>query len=201
MARYDRKDALYRRAKREGYASRAAYKLLEIQRKERLLRAGQRVIDLGCWPGGWLQVAAEHVGPRGRVVGVDLAALDPPIDHDAVRVLVGDFGEPSVCAELLRHSGGPADLVLCDAAPKKTGIRATDRAAEEALLAALAAVLPELLRPGGALVAKVFESPEAQRFVKTLRRRFARASLHGLRATRKGSAERYLLGRDFLGEG
>ena len=74
---YDRKDHFHQRAKREGYRSRAAYKLLEIQQSQRLLRPGQRVIDLGCWPGGWLQVAAEAVGRKGRVVGVDLAAIYP----------------------------------------------------------------------------------------------------------------------------
>ncbi len=92
-------------------------------------------------------------------------------------------------------------MVLCDAAPKLSGVRAADRAAEEALLEALAVALPELLRPGGSLVAKVFESPEAQAFAKTLRKSFARARLDGLRTTRKGRAERYLLGREFLCEG
>ena len=76
MTVYERKDHFHQRAKREGYRSRAAYKLLEIQRSQRLLRPGHRVIDLGCWPGGWLQVASEAVGPKGRVVGVDLAAIE-----------------------------------------------------------------------------------------------------------------------------
>ncbi len=158
------------------------------------------MIDLGAWPGGWLQVAAERVGSEGRVVGVDLRPLDEALEAPVV-FRVGDFGDEGVRASLLEASGGPADVLLCDAAPKLTGIRAADRAAEEALLEALRAALPELLRPGGSLVTKVFESPEAQRFVKATRRRFARADLHGLRATRKGSAERYLLGRDFQREG
>lgn len=165
------------------------------------MRAGSRVIDLGSWPGGWLQVAADTVGPKGRVVGVDRRALDEPLEHPAVSFVTGDFSDAAVRRELCDLCGGPADLLLCDAAPKLTGIRPSDRAAEEALLEALEIALPELLRPGGDLVAKVFESPEAQRFTKALRRRFARADLHGLRATRKGSAERYLLGRDFQREG
>lgn len=201
MARYQRKDALYQRAKREGYASRAAYKLLEIQDKERLLQRGQRVIDLGCWPGGWLQVAADLVGDSGRVVGVDIKPLDAALGRTAIAFLEGDFGDAAIRAELLRLAGGPADVLLCDAAPKLSGVRAVDRAAEESLLDSLREALPELLRPGGSLVAKVFESPEAQAFAKALRKRFVRASLHGLRATRKGSDERYLLGRELLREG
>ena len=82
--RYDRKDAYHQRAKREGYRSRAAYKLLEIQRRARVLRRGQRVIDVGCWPGGWLQVAAEQVGPKGRVVGLDLAEIEPVFEDYAL---------------------------------------------------------------------------------------------------------------------
>ncbi len=175
--------------------------MLEIQKKERLLRPGQRVLDLGSWPGGWTQVAAELVGASGRVVGVDRNPLGAPIEHPAAAFVQGDFGDPSTRAAVLELAGGTADVVLCDAAPKLSGVRAADRAAEEALLEALAVALPELLRPGGSLVAKVFESPEAQAFAKTLRKSFARARLHGLRTTRKGSAERYLLGREFLCEG
>lgn len=135
------------------------------------------------------------------MVGVDRRSLETPVVHPAAAFVEGDFGDASTRAALLELAGGPVDVLLCDAAPKLSGVRAADRAAEEALLEALATALPELLRPGGSLVAKVFESPEAQVFVKGLRGRFARAGLRGLRATRKGSAERYLLGREFLGEG
>ncbi len=116
MTVYDRKDHFHQRAKREGYRSRAAFKLLEIQQSQRLLRPGQRVIDLGCWPGGWLQVAAEAVGPKGRVVGVDLAAIDPPLNNENVIAFCADLTQPSVVAELIERLGGPADVVLSDAA-------------------------------------------------------------------------------------
>ena len=82
MARYERKDSFHQRAQREGFRSRAAYKLLEIQRSERLFAKGQRVVDLGCWPGGWLQVASQAVGPTGRVVGVDLAEIEATVPGD-----------------------------------------------------------------------------------------------------------------------
>ena len=195
MARpYDRKDAFHQRAKAEGYASRAAYKLLEIQRRARVLARGQRVIDLGCWPGGWLQVAAELVGPKGRVGGVDLRAIDPPLELANVFALVGDLSEPAVRKALLDQLGGPADTLLSDAAPTLSGVRATDRAAEEELLAAVKALLPELLRPGGSLVLKLMEGPEAQAAEKRLRTRFGKSRSLRPEASRKGTTERYWLG-------
>ena len=139
---YERKDALYRRAKREGFRSRAAYKLEELQSAHRVLRAGQRVVDLGAWPGGWMQVAAGLVGPEGRVVGVDVAAIDPFPELANVVAIQADLSEVGVDARLLEALGGPADVVLSDAAPKLTGIRATDRAREEALLEAVEALVP-----------------------------------------------------------
>src|SRR5690606_21388418 len=138
---YDRKDALYRRAKREGYRSRAAYKLEELQRTQRVLRRGQRVVDLGCWPGGWLQVAAAAVGPEGRVVGVDVAETEP-LGLANVIAFRGDLGDPGLTDRILEALGGSAHVVLSDAAPKLTGVRATDRAREEALLEAIEALLP-----------------------------------------------------------
>jgi 23S rRNA (uridine2552-2'-O)-methyltransferase len=155
------------------------------------------VADLGCWPGGWLQVASEAVGDEGRVVGLDAAALDPPLDAANVVTLQGDLGDPACCEALLEALGGRADLVLCDAAPKLTGVRATDRAREEALLEAVEALLVRLLRPGGSLLLKVLQGPEAQEVVRRIRSRFARARTLRPRATRKGSSEQYLLARDF----
>ena len=194
---YERKDAFHARAKREGLASRAAYKLEEIQGETRLLRSGDRVVDLGCWPGGWLQIAAREIGPKGRAVGVDLAAIDPPLRNENVIALVGDLSDPAISQEILGRLEGPADVVLCDAAPKLTGVRATDRAREEALLEALEARIPELLRPGGSALVKLLDCPEADQFRSRLARRFAAGRVLRPKATRKGSAERYLLLRDF----
>jgi 23S rRNA (uridine2552-2'-O)-methyltransferase len=197
MARYERKDAFHQRAKREGLRSRAAYKLQEMERAERLLGKGARVVDLGCWPGGWLQVAAAAVGPAGRVVGVDLAALEPPLDLANVFAIQGDLAEAAVLAAVLERLGGPADVVLSDAAPKLTGVRATDRAREEALLDAIEAALPRLLAPGGALLVKLLDCPESAGFVKRLRTRFDAARELRPEASRKGSSERYLLARGY----
>jgi 23S rRNA (uridine2552-2'-O)-methyltransferase len=109
-----------------------------------------------------------------------------------------DLAEPGVAARILAALGGPADAVLSDAAPKLTGIRATDRAHEESLLEAIEALLPDLLRPGGTLVVKLLEGPEAQAIAKRMQKRFASARITTSQATRKGSSEKYLIARDFL---
>jgi 23S rRNA (uridine2552-2'-O)-methyltransferase len=191
---YRRKDAFHQRAKREGYRSRAAYKLGEIADRHSLLAAGMRVVDLGAWPGGWLQVAAERVGASGRVVGVDLAPIDP-LGIENVFAIQGDFTEPPVLQAVLDALGGPADIVLSDAAPKLTGLRDVDRAREESLLEAVAAALPTLLRPGGGLLCKLLDSPEADAIGRRVGQSFREARTLRPEATRKGSAERYLLAR------
>lgn len=145
-----------------------------------------------------MQVAAEIVGPTGRVVGIDLAELEPlPFENSVA--LRGDLTEPTVAARLLEALGRPADVVLSDAAPKLTGVRATDRAREEALLEAIEALVPQLLRAGGTLVAKLLEAPEAQAFATRLRPRFESARITKSQATRKGSSEKYLIARSFRG--
>jgi 23S rRNA (uridine2552-2'-O)-methyltransferase len=146
VSSYERKDHFHQRAQREGFRSRAAYKLEEIQTKHRLLRRGQRVIDLGCWPGGWLQVAARVVGSTGRVVGVDVAVVEPPIENENVIALCGDLSDPDLATRLVEALGGRADVLLSDAAPKLTGVRVTDRVREEAVLEAVEGLLPALLR-------------------------------------------------------
>jgi len=196
---YDRKDHFHQRAKREGYRSRAAYKLLEIQQSQRLLRPGHRVIDLGCWPGGWLQVAAKALGRRGRIVGVDRAAIDPPLEKENVIAFCAELTQPSGLKDVLEHLGGPADVVLSDAAPKLTGIRAADQAREGALLEGVEALLGGLLRAGGTLLLKILDGPDAQLVDRRLRGEFETAKTVKPSATRRGSRERYLLGRGYKG--
>ena len=164
-----------------------------------MLRPGDRVADLGCWPGGWLEVAARVVGPVGRVVGVDRVPLDAAPAPPNVVALQGDLTDPGIADTILRRLEAPADVVLCDAAPKLTGVRATDRAREEVLLEAVAALLSPLLRPGGSLVLKILEGPEAQAVEKRILARFESARTLRPKATRKGSAERYLVARGFRG--
>lgn len=157
------------------------------------------MLDLGCWPGGWLQVAAKRVGARGRVVGVDLTPLDEPLDEPQVSTLEADLTDRELPERLLEALGGPADVVLSDAAPKLTGVRDTDRAREEALLESIEALLPRVLRPGGDLLLKILEGPEAQAIERRLRARFERAKAAKPTASRKGTTERYLVARGFKG--
>ena len=117
VSAYDRKDHFHQRAKREGFRSRAAYKLLEIQQSQRLLRPGQKVVDLGCWPGGWLQVAAQAVGAKGRVVGVDLAAIDPLLEYENVVAFSAHFTQPTAIKEIFEILGGPACWHACRVLP------------------------------------------------------------------------------------
>jgi 23S rRNA (uridine2552-2'-O)-methyltransferase len=176
------------------------YKLAELQKAHGVLRPGQRVVDLGCWPGGWLQEASRVVGPKGRVVGVDLAAIEPPLVDANVVSLVGDIEDGHLHQRIVDQLGGRCDVLLSDAAPKLTGIRESDRANEERLLFAIEALIPLLLRQDGDLLVKLLECPEAQQFQQRMRICFARAKTVKAKATRKGSTERYLLARGYLGE-
>jgi 23S rRNA (uridine2552-2'-O)-methyltransferase len=157
-------------------------------------------VDLGCWPGGWLQVASRIVGPRGRVVGVDVAAIEPPLNLANTIAIQADLADPGVSAAILDALGGEAgDVLLCDAAPKLTGVRATDRAREEALLEAVEGLIPQLLRPGGAMILKVLEGPEAQAVERRIKPLFERAKATRPEASRKGTSERYLVARGYRG--
>ena len=146
-----------------------------------------------------MQVAAREVGPRGRVVGVDLAEVDPPLSGENIVTLVGDLEDPALPGRILEALQGPADVLLSDAAPKLTGIRTTDRAHEERLLEAIEALIPLLLKPNGHLLAKILEGPEAQIVDRRIRGHFARAKTVKTSATRKGSRERYILAQSYRG--
>jgi 23S rRNA (uridine2552-2'-O)-methyltransferase len=192
---YRRKDSFYRRAKTAGYRSRAAYKLIELDRRFRLLRTGDRVVDLGAWPGGWLQVAAERVGPKGVVVGVDLKPIDelpPPVVS-----LVGDIRKNETLEQVRACCAGHVDVVLSDMAPQLSGVRAADsaRAAELAEYAISAA--ESLLRPGGRFLMKLFQSDETSRLLARLRERFETVKASRPYATRERSSELYAVALGF----
>ncbi|OFV87386.1 MAG: hypothetical protein A3J75_01870, partial [Acidobacteria bacterium RBG_16_68_9] len=168
---YQRKDAFYTHARAAGYRSRAAYKLLELARRYRVVRPGDHVVDLGAWPGGWLQVAAELVGQRGRVVGVDLVPIEP-LPSAVVSCVTGDARDPAVREDLRRRCDGRVDVLLSDMAPKLTGVRATDTARAAELAGVAVAAAGELLQPGGRLLMKVFTGEETDRLVHVLRAQF-----------------------------
>ena len=194
---YKRKDAFYKKAKQAGYRSRAAYKLLELSHSFGLLRPGQRVIDLGAWPGGWLQVAAELVGPRGRVIGIDLVPIDP-LKTGNVTVVQGDATDPDQQRRLLSLLDGPADILLSDMAPKLSGVRERDEAQAQELSRAAVACTTHLLRPGGILLLKAFMDSGYPALLAALRAGFATVKTTKPQATRKGSTETYIIASGFV---
>ncbi len=190
---YERRDAHYKRARAEGYRARSVYKLAELDRRWRLLRRGDAVIDLGAWPGAWLQLARERVGAEGRVVGVDLAKIEK-LPAPNVSVVVGDVRDPATAEALLERLGRRADVVLSDLAPKLTGIRATDEARSQELNETTLALLPRLLAPGGRFVMKTFMSGDFAATLQATRALFDEVKTTRPDATRRGSSELYLLG-------
>ena len=189
---YKRKDGFYKRAKKEGYRSRAAYKLIELDRRQHLLRRGQRVLDLGCAPGGWLQVAAGKVGRTGRVVGMDRLQVQG-LDLPNAEILLGDVTGADAPARLRDALGGPADLALSDMAPDTSGVGFADHARSIELVRTAFAVSSQLLRPGATFCAKVFDGPDLDDLVVELKTRFGKIRRVRPEATRKGSRELYLV--------
>jgi 23S rRNA (uridine2552-2'-O)-methyltransferase len=190
---YERHDAHFRRARAAGYRARSAYKLIELDDRFRLLRARDRVADLGAWPGAWLQVAAERVGPEGLVVGLDLSPVTPlGIPH--VAVLVGDVRDPNAIAAIRERLGGRAGVVLSDLAPKLTGVRETDEARTTELAGAALDATAELLRPGGRLLMKLFMNSDFARLIGPLRETFEQVKTTRPGTSRRGSAELYAAG-------
>lgn len=186
-------DAYVKRARSEGRRSRAAYKLAQIGRRDRLLGPGMLVVDLGAAPGGWSQVAAERVGPRGRVIALD--SLEMP-RLPGVTFIHGDFRDPDAVRELEQALGGRrVDLVLSDMAPNLSGIASVDQArALELAELALEFALKHLKRQGNFLV-KTFQGEGFEAFVKRLRERFREVVTRKPEASRGRSREVYLLGR------
>lgn len=195
---YKPKDGFYRKAKKEGYRSRAAYKLIELGRRFRLIRPGDRVVDLGAAPGGWLQVAAELAGPRGKVVGVDLQPIEP-FAADNIVLLQGDIASEEIQKKIAALLDGPADCVLSDLSPKLSGVRDADISRSMELVRLALNVARKLLRPGGTFLVKCFMGEELEEYFRELRRYFASVERTRPEATRKGSSEIYLCGKGFKG--
>ena len=188
-----RHDAFFKKARDAGFAARSVYKLEEIDRKLRLLRSGDRVLDLGCRPGSWLQYALKVVGPHGAVVGIDRDPLPQPIP--GARVLVADL-YTAADGELLGELKA-FDVVLSDMAPNTTGIRATDQARSAALVEEALARAERLLAPGGAFVAKIFQGPDVEVIRKRMAARFSDVRTLKPEGSRAQSIEIYLAGKGF----
>jgi 23S rRNA (uridine2552-2'-O)-methyltransferase len=196
-------DPYVARARAEGYRSRAAYKLIEIDDKLGLLEPGARVVDLGAAPGGWLQVAVARTNalgekgrPVGRVLGVDLAEVEPIAGAE---LMVLDFLDEGADARVRGRLGGPADVVLSDMAPPASGHPQTDALRINALVEAAADFAIDVLEPGGAFVAKVLAGGADASLVRRLHRAFASVRHLKPPASRKDSSEKYLVATGFRG--
>jgi 23S rRNA (uridine2552-2'-O)-methyltransferase len=188
-------DYYVKRAQQEGYRSRAVYKLLEIQEKDKLIRPGMTVIDLGAAPGGWSQVAAELAGDHGRVVASDILPMDSLAGVDFIQ---GDFTEDEVFESLLGLLGkGGADLVISDMAPNMSGMNAVDQPRAMYLAELALDMARQVLKPGGSLLMKVFQGEGFEALLADMRSSFARVVSRKPKASRPRSREIYLLGRDF----
>ena len=186
-----------RRAQEEGYRSRAVYKLAEIQEKDRVLRSGMTVVDLGAAPGGWSQLAASLVGPRGAVIALDVLPIEPLA---GVNFIQGDFREIAVLERLLNVlDGRTVDLVMSDIAPNTTGIKAVDQPRGMYLAELALDFSRQCLRPGGDFLVKIFEGEGVDLFLKTLRGVFTKVLSRKPNASRARSAERYVLARNYRG--
>ncbi len=192
-----RDDPYVQRAQREGYRSRACYKLLELQDKDRLIKPGMTVVDLGSAPGGWSQVAVGLVGHKGRVIASDILPMD---SIAGVEFIQGDFTEDEVFEQILATIGdSPVDLVVSDMAPNMSGLTAVDQPRAMFLVELALDMAGRVLAPGGGFVAKVFQGEGFDALVKDARARFERVVNRKPAASRPRSREVYLVASGFKG--
>src|SRR5690554_1947289 len=180
-------------AQRDGYRSRASYKLLEIQEKDRIMRSGMTVVDLGSAPGGWSQVASRIVGEKGCMIASDILPMDGMAD---VAFIQGDFTEQEVFDKIMAViNNRPVDLVISDMAPNMSGIRTADQAAAMLLCELALDLAIKVLRPGGDFLIKVFHGEGFNEYLKEVRQQFEKVQMRKPASSRDRSREQYLLAR------
>jgi 23S rRNA (uridine2552-2'-O)-methyltransferase len=193
-------DPYVAQAKKEGYRSRAAYKLIEIDDKYRFLKSGMTVLDLGAAPGGWSQIAARRIGAadgKGRVIAIDLLEMPEVVGVTFAQL---DFLTESAPARLVAMMGGRADVVMSDMAANTTGHRKTDQLRMMGLVEAAAAFAAEVLKPGGTFLAKTFQSGADAELMTQLKRDYTSVRHVKPASSRQDSSERYVLAMGFRGE-
>ncbi|MBF0491976.1 MAG: RlmE family RNA methyltransferase [Deltaproteobacteria bacterium] len=193
---YKRKDHFYQKAKGEGLASRAVYKLEEMDKRFRLLRLGSRVLELGCAPGGWLQYIVKKIGTTGKAIGVDLLPLKLNFPKH-IQLLVGDILDLKIQDQMIRLLGEKADVVLSDLSPNLSGVHFSDHIKSVELCEKALEVAQKTLKPNGALVVKIFPGQDLENFKKKLKGYFGEMKPFIPEATRKSSNELYLVGKFF----
>ncbi len=188
-------DRYVKQSKQDGYRSRASYKLLELNQKDKLIRPGMTVVDLGSAPGGWSQVAVQLVGDRGRVLASDILPMDGMAGVDFIQ---GDFTEDAVLGQILATlNGAPVDLVISDMAPNMSGMDAVDQPRAVYLVELALDLARQVLKPGGDFVAKVFHGEGFDPLLAEVRRDFGRVAVRKPDASRARSREVYLVARDY----
>lgn len=186
-------DKTYFRAKHEGYRSRAAYKLMEIQKKFAVIRPDDNIVDLGAAPGSWLQI--ERTLTDARIVGID---LNPIAELDGIETIEGDINDPAV-VEQVKSSLGVVNIVLCDAAPKLSGHRSYDQARIIELNEQALAFACKVLKPGGNFVVKSFQGTDFPELYEDCKKNFYSVKTCMTKSTRKGSTELYIVAKNFIG--
>ncbi|MFO7953978.1 23S rRNA (uridine(2552)-2'-O)-methyltransferase RlmE [Thioalkalivibrio sp.] len=187
-------DPYVQRAQQEGYRGRAVYKLQEIDERDRLLKPGMRVVDLGAAPGGWTQYAARKIGRKGALVATDILPMDPV---PGAEIVTGDFREDAVLEAILAALGGePADLVLSDMAPNLTGTDAVDQPRSIHICELALELATQILNPRGAFLVKLFQGEGSDAYLTEVRRRFGSVKVRKPKASRPRSREVYVLARE-----
>jgi 23S rRNA (uridine2552-2'-O)-methyltransferase len=190
-------DPFVKQAQIDGYRSRSAYKLIELDERDRLMRPGMRVLDLGSAPGGWSQVAAKAVGAKGRVLATDILPMDPIGNVDFIQ---GDFTSDTVVEQIKTWLGdGKFDLVVSDIAPNLSGIDSADQARSIYFLELALDTVRLMLKPGANFVAKMFQGQGSDEYVKELRKHFGKISIRKPKASRPESREVYIVAKEFKG--
>lgn len=189
-------DEYVKRSQKDGYPSRAAYKLLALQESYNILRPGMTVVDLGAAPGGWSVVAVERVGKKGRVYAVDLLEMDP---IDRVEVIMADCFDEALSKQLAECEPDGMDVVMSDMAPNMTGHRSVDQPRSMAVVEMAATLASELLKPGGTFLAKVFQGEGIDEFRMQLKKQYKTVMMRKPPASRSSSREFYVLATGFVG--
>lgn len=190
-------DPYVKQAQKDGYRSRASYKLIELHEKDKLIRPGMLVMDLGSTPGGWSQVARRIMGDKGRVLATDILAMEP---IDGVEFIQGDFTEQAVFDSILAALGGERpDLVISDMAPNISGVDVADQAASMYLVELALDMARQVLKPHGNFVAKVFQGEGSDDYLKNVRSSFDKVVIRKPAASRPRSREVYVVGKGFRG--
>jgi 23S rRNA (uridine2552-2'-O)-methyltransferase len=190
-------DPYVKQAQKDGYRSRSAYKLIELNEKDKLIRPGMLVMDLGSAPGGWSQVAGKLVGAKGRVLATDILPMDAVKNVDFIQ---GDFADEAIVQQLLDWlGGGRFDLIISDIAPNITGIASADQAASIHLLELALDTARKTLQPGASFVAKMFQGAGSDQYLKQLHGHFDKVAIRKPAASRQESREVFLVAKGFTG--